>query len=243
MFIKLGYPHDPATGAPKELSLSSVRAVAAQMRAQLPTGSDRPALDAATLAGAVQHIEVNGRAVFVAWNLAQDLRDDLGHPVLGVCHMEPDTPGVAYVLINRRMTADRPDLAASTAAHELGHVIFDVPAMVERPERRYRTVVTGPGMLDSATRAAERRANEFMGALLVPPMRVHTQLLTHARSEGLRLTRAPNLGRPGSPVVARGNPSEAVAGVIAALAGDFGVSERFITVRLDQYGLIGGVQS
>ena len=32
----------------------------------------------------------------------------------------------------------------------------------------------------------------------------------------------------------------AVAGVLAALAGDFGVSEKFIAVRLSRYGLVEG---
>ena len=243
MLIQVSYPHNPATGAPRELLFSTIRAVAAQVRAQLPVGVDRPALDATALAGAVSRIEANGRTVSVVWNLAQELHDEAGYPVLGVCQMEPETPGVAYVLINRRMTADRPELAASTAAHELGHVIFDVPAMVDRPGRRYRAVTTGPSMLDRPIRAAEMRANEFMGALLVPAARLHTQLLAHARSEGLRLTRARHCGRPGSPVLACGNQPEAVAGVIAALAGDFGVSERFIAVRLDQYALIRGLRA
>jgi hypothetical protein len=41
-------------------------------------------------------------------------------------------------------------------------------------------------------------------------------------------------------VLAAENPMEAIEGVIAALAIDFGVSERFIAVRLDRYGLIQG---
>jgi Zn-dependent peptidase ImmA (M78 family) len=31
-----------------------------------------------------------------------------------------------------------------------------------------------------------------------------------------------------------------LAGVLAALAGDFGVSEKFIAVRLSRYGLVEG---
>jgi hypothetical protein len=69
---------------------------------------------------------------------------------------------------------------------------------------------------------------------------LHTRLLAHARSEGLRLSRGPHQGRPGGPILAAGNPHEAVGGVLAALAGDFGVSERFIAVRLSRYGLVQG---
>jgi len=238
--IQVSYPHHHETGAPKSLSLLTIRAVAAQVRAQLPgIATDQLVLNAGDLAGAVGRIEANRRAVSVVWHLASELYDEAGLPALGACHVEPDEPGVVYVLINRQMTGDRPELAASTAAHELGHVIFDVPAMLDQPGRRFRSV-TMPTTLDRATQASERRANEFMGALLVPPARLHTQLLARARSEGLRLKRALNCGRPASPVLARDNPPEAVAGVIAALAGDFGVSDRFIAVRLDQYGLIGG---
>jgi hypothetical protein len=61
-----------------------------------------------------------------------------------------------------------------------------------------------------------------------------------ARSEGLRLCRGPHLGRPASPIVAASNGAEALAGVLAALAGDFGVSEKFIAVRLSRYGLVEG---
>jgi hypothetical protein len=240
MPIQVSYPHDHETGLPKPLSLRTVRAVAAQLRGQLPgIGADRLALDAADLAGAVGRIEANGRAVSVVWSLTSELYDEVGIPALGACHAEPDEPGVVHVLINRLMTADRPDLAASTAAHELGHVVFDVPAIIGRPGRCYRSATTA-AELDRATLALERRANEFMGALLVPPMRLHTRLLIHARSEGLALTRALNWGRPASPVLSRGNPPDAVAGVVAALAGDFGVSDRFIAVRLDTYGLIAG---
>jgi hypothetical protein len=77
-----------------------------------------------------------------------------------------------------------------------------------------------------------------MGALLAPPVPLHTRLLAHARAEGLRLARGPHQGRPGSPILAADNPAELVSGVIAALAGDFAVSERFIAVRLARYGLL-----
>jgi len=36
------------------------------------------------------------------------------------------------------------------------------------------------------------------------------------------------------------NPPDAIAGILAALAAEFGVSERFATVRVSLYGLIKG---
>ncbi len=243
MRIQVHYPHDPQTGVPRGISSAVVRAVAAQVRAQLPINDGVLAVDVQLLAGAARWFDVNGRILEVTWHLADDLKDATGRSALGACQVEPDRPGTVCVLINRRASTDRPDLAVSTAAHELGHVIFDVPSMIQDPGRRYHNAVARAGMLDSATYEAEQRANDFMGALLVPPVRVHTRLLAHARSEGLRLTRAANCGRPGSPVLAANNAEESVAGVIAALANDFGVSDRFIAVRLARYGLIAGGQA
>jgi hypothetical protein len=240
MPIQVTYPHHHETGLPRAMSPRTIRAVAAQVRAQMPgIAPDQLALSAAELAGAVGRIEANRRAVSVVWSLASELFDDVGIPAYGACHAEPDEPGVVRVLINQQMTEGRPDLAVSTAAHELGHVVFDVPAMIGQPGRCYRSATTA-AELDRGTLVLERRANEFMGALLTPPVRLHTRLLVHARGEGLKLTRALNCGRPGSPVLSRENSHDAVAGVIAALAGDFGVSDRFIAVRLEMYGLLAG---
>jgi hypothetical protein len=148
-------------------------------------------------------------------------------------------PGAALVSVNARMVAGRPDLAVSTAAHELGHVVFDIPAALGEQARHYRSVTTGPNaLLDGTTAVSERRANEFMGALLAPPVQLHLRMLLHARSERLRTLHAPHRGRPGSRVLAADNHPEAIEGVVAALAGDFGVSERFIAVRLSRYGLV-----
>jgi hypothetical protein len=54
------------------------------------------------------------------------------------------------------------------------------------------------------------------------------------------MVHAPNHGRPGCRVLARGQRSDAVSGLVAVLAGDFGVSERFVAVRLQRYALIEG---
>jgi len=104
--------------------------------------------------------------------------------------------------------------------------------------RHYRAVARSPAALDGAGRDAEARANEFMGALLAPPVALHTRLLALARGEGLSLARGPHVGRPASPIVAAGNPSDLVAGVVAALALEFGVTDRFIAVRIARYGII-----
>lgn len=235
----ISYPQSPGTAAPQPLSRQALWGVAGQMRRQLRSPDEPLALEMCRLVERSTEMVVNGRPVLVAWELAQAVHDDAGRAVLGVCETDPDMPGSALVSVNGPMVAGRPELALSTAAHELGHVLFDVPAALGEAGRRFRVVTALPeALLDRHAVLSERRANEFMGALLVPPVPLHLQMLAHARAEGLRTTHAPNYGRQGSRVLARGNPREAVEGVVAALAGDFGVSEGFIRVRLDRYRLV-----
>lgn len=241
MTIVVQYPHHAASGAPRPLSAEALWAVAAQVRRQAMAGKEGFALGAEALVAAAREVRANGRALAVAWDLAHPVHDEAGVPVLGVCETDPDLPDTALVSVNARMVAGRPDLAASTAAHELGHVLFDVPAALGAPARRYRSITADPdALLDRTVAASERRANEFMGALLAPPVPLHLRLLLHARAEGLRTVHAAHHGRQGSRVLAANNPPDAVAGVVAAVAGDFGVSDRFVRVRLARYRLVEG---
>lgn len=210
------------------------------MRRQLLPQSDALAVPLAALLEAAREISVNDRAFSVQWDLTRSLRDQAGRDVLGICDVDPAEPGWAYVSINAQATANRPDLALSTAAHELGHLLFDVPAALEEGMRHYRGVARSAAEPDGAGRSAEGRANQFMGALLVPPVALHTRLLALARGESLRLVRAPHEGRPASPVVTAGTPADLMTGVIPALALEFGVTERFIAMCGARYGLIGG---
>jgi len=240
MALVVRYPCQPSSGAARLLPLATVRAVAAQVRRQLLPAGDALAVPLPRLLAEAREIAVNGRAFSVQWDLTRALRDQHGRPVLGICDVDPDEPDWAYVSIDAPATTNRPDLALSTAAHELGHLVFDVPAALGGGLRRYRAVAASSEALERAGRGAEGRANEFMGALLAPPVPLHTRLLALARAEGLRLARAPHEGRPASPVVAPGNPPDLVAGVLAALAAEFGVTERFIAVRAARYGLVRG---
>ncbi len=241
MTIVVQYPHHAASGAPRPLSAEALWNIAAQVRRQAMAEREGFALDAEALVATAREVRANGRAVTVAWDLAHAVHDEAGVPVLGVCETDPDLPDTALVSVNARMVDGRPDLAASTAAHELGHVLFDVPAALGTPARRYRSVTPDPeALLDRTAAASERRANEFMGALLAPPVPLHLRLLLHARAEGLRTVHAAHHGRQGSRVLAANNPPDAVAGVVAAVAGDFGVSERFVRVRVARYHLVQG---
>jgi hypothetical protein len=219
---------------------AEIRAVAAQARRQLLTDPAELAVQLPVLVAAAAAINVNARSFCVQWDLTRPLRDQSGRAVLGICDVDPAEPGWAYVSIDGPTASRRPDLALSTAAHELGHLLLDVPDEMEGGSRRYRAVARSASALEGVSRGAEGRANEFMGALLVPPVPLHTRLLALARGEGLRLARAPHEGRPASPVLAAGNPADLVAGVLAALAIEFGVTERFIAVRAARYGLVQG---
>jgi hypothetical protein len=238
--IAIAYRPEAALNPHADAAAGTIRAVAAQVRRQVPRDPDSLALALPALIDACRVVEVNGLRLAVSWELGRALHDEERSAVLGLCDIDADEPGWAYIAVNGPMTAHRPDLALSTAAHELAHLLFDVPAALARGAQRYHAVARSPRALDRLGRGAEARANEFMGALLAPPVPVHTRLLAHARSEGLRLCRRPHRGRPGSPIVAAGNCTEALAGVLAALATDFGVSERFIAVRLSRYGLVEG---
>jgi hypothetical protein len=240
MPLAVHYPSGPPPAGRRSLSTTEIRAVAAQARRQLLGGSAELAVPLSAIVAAAAKICVNEWAFSVQWDLTQPLRDQAGRAVLGICDVDPAEPGWAYVSIDGPTVSSRPDLALSTAAHELGHLLFDVPHEMDGGSRRYRAVARCASALEGTNRGAEGRANEFMGALLVPPVPLHTRLLALARGEGLRLARAPHEGRPASPVLAGGNPADTVAGVLAALALEFGVTERFIAVRAARYGLVQG---
>jgi Zn-dependent peptidase ImmA (M78 family) len=239
MPIAVHYPHDPRTAAPRHLDAAAIRRLALQVRRQIGVPADAPAIALDDLIREGASVVINDRQVAVVWDLAHPVHDESGAPVLGLCDVDPDEPDCALVSINGTITKGRADLALSTAAHEFGHVIFDVPSALAC-NSTYRGVARDAASLHRVGRGAEARANEFMGALLAPPVTLHTRLLAHARTEGLRLARGPHHGRPGSPILAADNPADVVSGVMAALAGDFGVSERFVAVRLARYGLVQG---
>ena len=240
MAVALTYPHEPSTGMPTPLSPEAVWAVAAQLRNAVPRGESPWALQPKALIATACRLEINRRQIQADWDCSRPVHDEAGRPVLGICETDPSAPGLALVSVNAPLLAHQPELTLSTVAHEIGHIVFDVPAADRQPARRYRSVTREAACLDRATLRSERRANEFMGALLAPPAPLHLRLVTHARSERLRMVHAPHRGRQGCRVLARDTPPAALVGVIAALAGDFGISERFIAVRLQRYRLIEG---
>ena len=236
------YP-STAAGQCTMTQATQIWAVAAALRRQIGT-----TLSVGDLPRACPSIDVNGRPIEIAWDLDHAVHDESGQAVLGVCETDADAAGAAgaaYVSINGPLLKDRPDVMLSTAAHELGHVIFDVPAALAQPvsRRQFRSYTASSSALMRSESRSEWRANEFMGAFLAPPFELHKRLLRHARAEDMKLARAPNLGRPAWPVVCGRNDPDALSGVVAVLAQDFGVSPRFVEVRLRVYGLVANVSN
>jgi Zn-dependent peptidase ImmA (M78 family) len=239
MLPTLNYPHTRA-GACAVTEAAGIWAVAGQLRRQLTEKAATSILSPDVLRRLCRHLHINGRDVAIDWDFDHAVHDDQGAPVFGICEVDAESADTAFVSINGPHIKDRADLLLSTAGHELGHVVFDVPAVLAAPptSRRYRSFTSAPACLHRGRSSSEWRANEFMGALLAPPFQLHRELLRHARSEDMTLVRGPHSGRPTWPVIARNNDPDVLAGVIDVLGQEFGVSPRFIEVRLQRYGLI-----
>ncbi len=96
----------------------------------------------------------------------------------------------------------------------------------------------------------EWRANEFMGSLLVPRDLLAARLQHHAQAIGIPLETHPAPGLLASVAAAfrlaasvdRRRSAFAISILLHRLAADFGVSLKFIQVRLLRYGLATGEQ-
>ena len=136
--------------------------------------------------------------------------------------------------VNGAMVACRPELALSTIAHEIGHIVFDVPSTVDQPARRYRAVTSGPDCLSKTQARSERRANEFMGALLAPRALLHRELVRRAISLKLPLV---DVGEDQPVLRSKADPMR-VEELLLDLAERFGVSASLIEYRLHRYDLV-----
>lgn len=237
MTVRVNYPSGQ-NGEPARLTGEQVHAIAVRLRHSLFGPAIRPiALD--DLVRKASRFEVNGRPVEVSWDLDNAVVDTHGAPVLGVCEHDPEVPDTAIVAINADLVGGYPELRLSTAAHELGHTVFDMPAAMVRGEGRvFRLYAQRLG--DARVRDwREWRADEFMGAFLMPPAmagKVVTQLAGEI-GVGLRWVRPP---RAEQPVPAPASSSfDAVESVVLGAAERFGVSPAFAAVRLRRYGMLG----
>jgi hypothetical protein len=178
----------------------------------------------------------------------------------------PDTIMLsANASIVASMVAGIEELLRSILAHELGHGICDGPGwlLAYRNLMLSGAARTAPGLkqmrsvtLDqahlfsarpSSREFAEFRASTFMGSFLVPRPLILDRLGYHARALGVPLIEAPVQWPSPSGAVTAGFRIAPQSGrgshfwlrpLFRALAPEFGVTPRFIQVRLMCYGLL-----
>jgi hypothetical protein len=233
--IEIAYP-SYASGEPRPMKAEAIRGLAAELRSRLFAASTKR-IEVTTLTRRTGRMRVNGREVHVIWDGAHRVHDSEGLPVLGVCEHDPEEPHTVMISLSAELE-DEPELLRSTAAHELGHAIFDMPAAMGAGARRtFRT------RRDSDSTSApidwrEWRADEFMGAFLTPKRQLARSLAREASMHGVALRWRVDEDVPTPTVAANEMNSSAIDAIAGALAEEFGVSGSFIGVRLRKYELV-----
>lgn len=239
MVLAIAYP-STAGGEPHRLSARALARIAGDLRTRLFGVQPRP-VDIAALIAKTARLVVNGKPIALSWGLDRPIHDDEGSEVLGVCENDPELPDTVMISVNGSLLADQHEVLRSTAAHEFAHAIFDMPAALGGNIRRtFRTsIAPAVARLGAPIDWMEWRADEFMGAFLVPADRLARILPRHASALSLpfRWRSAPD-GRP-LPFVDL-DPSDGALGMLVDnLAEGFGVTSAFMAVRLAKGGFIG----
>jgi len=229
-----------ATGEPQRMSAAIITGYAAALRRRL-FGMRAGAIAVRELAARTKRMVVNHQRMRIAWDLEHDVRDDEGRPVLGICEHDPDAPETVMISVNGARLIDRPEVFRSTAVHELAHAIFDMPSAFGRRVRKtFRTLAAE----SQSARAApidwtEWRADEFMGAFLVPLDRLARAVAKQAGTMDIPFRwRSGANGLP-IPYLDIEPDAEPLGWFVDSLAEAFGISPAFMTVRLKKGGLIG----
>lgn len=239
MVLAFAYP-STAAGDPHRLSAKAIASIASDIRSRLfgiqPRPVDVPALIAKTM-----RLVVNGKPITLSWGLDRPIHDENGHEALGVCENDPELPDTVMISVNASLLAHQPEVIRSTAAHEFAHAIFDMPAAMGGNIRRTFRTSVAPAIAKPGAPIdwVEWRADEFMGAFLVPADKLARVLPKHASALDLpfRWRAAPD-GRS-VPFVDL-DPSEGALGLLVDdLAEAFGVTAAFMSVRLAKGGFIG----
>lgn len=226
-----------ASGEPGRLSAETVRSVATGLRRQLLGVVVHP-LGIAQLVRRTKSLRVNGRTLRVAWDVEHAVHDDGGDGVLGVCEHDPDVPGTVMISLNAELLDERPELLRSTAAHELGHAVFDMPAaMSTGTARAFRSCVETRAV-DAPIDWREWRADEFMGAFLTPRRQLARSFAREAAMHGVPLRWNVDGEIPTPSISASATDWCVIDAIASALGEEFGVSESFIGVRLRKYRLV-----
>jgi hypothetical protein len=224
------------SGEPAKLSAGAIRQIAEGFRERLFGPVVRP-IQLESLVRKTTALRVNGRSVRIAWGLNYGVHDDQGIAVLGVCEHDPQEPGTVMISVNGELLWDDPELMRSTAAHELGHAIFDMPAaMAKGAARAFRSSRQGNASQVSDWR--EWRADEFMGAFLAPKRQLARAFAREAAAHGIAFRWRQDRGVPTPFIRAEETSAGAVDAMIGTLAAQFGLSDSFVGVRLQKYGLV-----
>lgn len=239
MVLGIAYP-STAAGDPHRLSAKAIASIASDIRARLFGIQPRP-VDVPALIAKTARLVVNGKPITLSWGLDRPIHDENGHEALGVCENDPELPDTVMISINASLLAHQPEVIRSTAAHEFAHAIFDMPAAMGGNMRRTFRTSVAPAIAKPGAPIdwVEWRADEFMGAFLVPADKLARVLPKHASALDLpfRWRAAPD-GRS-VPFVDL-DPSEGTLGLLVDdLAEAFGVTAAFMSVRLAKGGFIG----
>lgn len=236
--LAVNYPHDDRSFEPRNMRAPTIWSHAAAVRRQLDLRANRPQLDLDRLIDRCSHLLINGREVQTHWECDHRIHDEEAVEVLGATEFDPACPGAVMVYVNGVLIDQQTALLRSTACHELAHVIYDAPAWLEcrhPTPRRLQYRVQPPRHRGGEVDWREWRANEFMGALLVPPDQLHKMFVKQATANEFRF-----IGAAGRlPVVDQASTDpDRIDAILEELGEWFGVSAKFVEVRIKKYGLI-----
>lgn len=202
------------------------------------------------LARRARRFVVNGRPLRIVWDIEHNVHDADGRPVLGVCEHDPDAPDTVMISLSGPRLAGRPATFRSTAVHELGHALFDMPAVLgSRPHRIVRAVVDEWRISAPAGRLGKPRSSRtpdwsewrvgvFMGAFMAPLDRLASAVARQAGALDMPLRwHAGPKGLP-IPTIAADAEAELIDCFVEQLANSFGVSPAFMPVRLHKGGFV-----
>lgn len=234
MAPSITYPCLPS-GEPRRISAGAIAVVAAGLRAALFGPAARP-VSVEALVRRTQRLDVNGSPLRLAWDLRHAVHDRESRPVLGICEHDPSEPGTILISLNGELLGGQPELLRSTAAHELGHAVFDMPAAIAR--HRQQTFSSPLGSTAAQQTWREWRADEFMGAFLAPRHQLARAFARCLRQNGVepRWRMAGGIPSPFAGLESLG--ACAFESILDSLCEQFGVSQAFIGVRLTKYGFI-----
>lgn len=237
MALNVEYPCF-GSGEPARLSAEAIRRLGADLRQRL-LGYKAGPFEPADLFRRAASLRVNGRPLRIVWDAAHAVHDEAGEPVLGVCEHDPQEPATVMISLNAELLGDQPEMLRSTAAHELGHAIFDMPAAVARCAARAFRGGAIKGRNATPIDWREWRADEFMGVFLAPRRQLARAFAREASAFGAAIRWKVIDEIPTPHVAAIDAGWSAIDAIAGALAEEFGVTSAFIGVRLRKYGLVG----